>query len=101
VLLHTPLRPVLRALFIPLGRMALTNYLTATAVVTAAAAFIGLRGDTTVGLLAAAGTILAAQWVFSVLWLRRFGQGPVEWLWRLATWGRRNPVAVSGTAPPG
>lgn len=100
VLLHTPLQPVLRTLFIPLGRMALTNYLSATAVVTAAA-FLGLHGDTTVELLAVAGTVLAAQWVFAVLWLRRFGQGPVEWLWRLATWGRRGPVAAPGAVPAG
>ena len=36
VLLRTPLRPVLQALFAPLGRMALTNYLTATLLVLAA-----------------------------------------------------------------
>lgn len=37
VLLRTPLRPALRAIFAPLGRMALTNYLTATLLVLAAA----------------------------------------------------------------
>lgn len=36
LLLRTPLRPALRAVFAPLGRMALTNYLTATLLVLAA-----------------------------------------------------------------
>nr|BFE84421.1 hypothetical protein GCM10020093_070220 [Planobispora longispora] len=35
LLLRTPLRPALRAVFAPLGRMALTNYLTATVLVLA------------------------------------------------------------------
>ncbi|MFL1377877.1 MULTISPECIES: DUF418 domain-containing protein [unclassified Nocardiopsis] len=102
VLLGTPLKPVLAAVFAPLGRIALTQYLSATLLVLAAAHLLGLPVGTSLPVaLAAAGTILAAQWVFAVLWLRRFGQGPVEWLWRLATWGRRNPVAVPGPAPTG
>jgi hypothetical protein len=40
----------------------------------------------------AAGAILTAQWLFSALWLRRYRQGPVEWLWRWATWARRAPL---------
>ncbi|HEX6857770.1 MAG TPA: DUF418 domain-containing protein, partial [Streptosporangiaceae bacterium] len=32
------------------------------------------------------------QWAFSTLWLRRFRQGPLEWLWRWATWARRPPL---------
>ena len=42
VLLRTPLRPVLRVVFAPLGRMALTNYLTATLLVLGAAHVLGL-----------------------------------------------------------
>ncbi|QTE31081.1 DUF418 domain-containing protein [Pengzhenrongella sicca] len=30
--------------------------------------------------------ILVAQGVFSTLWLTRFRRGPLEWLWRWATW---------------
>lgn len=91
VLLRTPLRPVLAAAFAPLGRMALTNYLTATVLVLALSHLPEGRPHawpaTTVLLMA--GAILGAQWVLSTLWLRRFRQGPLEWLWRWATWGSR------------
>lgn len=89
--LRTPLRPVLYAVFAPLGRMALTNYLTATVLVLAVARFFGdppvTWSSTRVVLIAA--VILSVQWVWSTLWLRRYGQGPLEWLWRWAAWARR------------
>ncbi|MCT9934364.1 DUF418 domain-containing protein [Planotetraspora sp. A-T 1434] len=94
VLLGTPLRPALRAVFAPLGRMALTNYLSATVLVLAAGHVLGGPPDgwsaTRVSLIA--GAILTAQWLWSALWLRRHRQGPLEWLWRWATWGRRPPL---------
>ncbi|MGA5757892.1 DUF418 domain-containing protein [Nonomuraea bangladeshensis] len=94
LLLRSPLRPALRAVFAPLGRMALTNYLTATLLVLAGGHLIGGRpGDwpsTTVILIAA--PILTVQWLFSAFWLRRHHYGPVEWLWRWATWARRPPL---------
>lgn len=97
VLLRTPLRPVLRVVFAPLGRMALTNYLTATLLVLGAAHVLGLPivQAPQVAFLAA-GAILAAQWVFSALWLRRYRQGPLEWLWRWATWARRPASGATG-----
>ncbi|MFI6742906.1 DUF418 domain-containing protein [Nonomuraea sp. NPDC050451] len=106
VLLRAPLQSALRALFAPLGRMALTNYLTATLLVLAAGHLIVGRPrewpSTTVVLLAT--SILAVQWLFSTLWLRRHHYGPVEWLWRWATWARRPPLRrggrVDGDAAP-
>ncbi|WP_228639188.1 DUF418 domain-containing protein [Microtetraspora sp. AC03309] len=96
VLLRTPLRPALRTVFAPLGRMALTNYLTATLLALAAGHLLGGPPEswsvTTVLLIAA--VILTAQWLWSTLWLRRFRQGPLEWLWRWATWARRPPMRV-------
>lgn len=94
VALRTPLRPVLQTVFAPLGRMALTNYLSATVLVLVASlAFEGpphtWPGST---VLLIAGVILAVQWVWSTLWLRRYRQGPLEWLWRWATWARRPPL---------
>ncbi|MFB4278619.1 DUF418 domain-containing protein [Nonomuraea sp. MTCD27] len=90
VLLRTPLRPVLRVVFAPLGRMALTGYLTATVLVLAAGHLLGLPiGRSLTAAYLTAGAILAAQWLFSTLWLRRYRQGPFEWLWRWATWARR------------
>lgn len=89
---RTAAHRALRAVFAPLGRMALTNYLTASALVLALAHLDGHPQDwswpTVFGIAAA---ILAAQWTWSTLWLRRFRQGPMEWLWRWGTWARRPP----------
>ncbi|HEX4817679.1 MAG TPA: DUF418 domain-containing protein [Nonomuraea sp.] len=92
-LLRTPLRPLLRAVFAPLGRMALTNYLTATVAVLVVARAAGSPpgGWPASTVLLISGGVLAVQWLWSTLWLRRFRQGPLEWLWRWATWGRRPP----------
>jgi uncharacterized protein len=96
VLLRTPLRRVLRAVFEPLGRMALTNYLTATVLVLAAAELVGDAWSGTAGsgitVYGVAGAVLALQWVWSTVWLRRYRQGPLEWLWRWATWSSRPPL---------
>ncbi|TMR08182.1 DUF418 domain-containing protein [Nonomuraea turkmeniaca] len=95
VLLRTPLRPALQAVFTPLGRMALTNYLTATLLVLAASHILGLPiGQSLTAAYLAAGAILTAQWLFSTLWLRRYRQGPIEWLWRWATWGHRSVLRI-------
>ncbi|WP_052422873.1 DUF418 domain-containing protein [Nonomuraea candida] len=90
LLLRTPLRAALHAIFAPLGRMALTNYLTASVLVLAVAHLHGHPQDwTQPAILAVVAGVLAAQWLFSTLWLRRHRFGPLEWLWRWATWGRR------------
>ncbi|GGT04381.1 DUF418 domain-containing protein [Nonomuraea spiralis] len=91
VLLRTPLRPVLRTLFAPLGRMALTNYLSATALVLIVGKVVGGRpeGWSLATIVSIAAVILVLQWVWSTLWLRRYRFGPMEWLWRWATWGSR------------
>jgi uncharacterized membrane protein YeiB len=90
VLLRTPARTVLTAVFAPLGRMALTNYLGATVAVLAVVAVVGHpeRWSTRVVLTIIA-VVLVGQWALSALWLRWFRQGPVEWAWRWVTWGRR------------
>jgi uncharacterized membrane protein YeiB len=76
--------------------MALTNYLSATLLVLAASHILGLPiGRSLTAAYLAAGAILAAQWLFSALWLRRYRQGPLEWLWRWATWARRPPLRRS------
>jgi uncharacterized membrane protein YeiB len=95
VLLRTPLRPVLQFVFAPLGRMALTSYLTATLLVLGAGHLLGLPiGQSLEAAFLAAGAILAVQWLFCTLWLRRYRQGPIEWLWRWATWGRRSALRI-------
>ncbi|GAA0224012.1 DUF418 domain-containing protein [Cryptosporangium japonicum] len=92
-LLRTGLAAVLTAVFRPLGRMALTNYLTATLLVLVIS---GVAGDSdrwpTGAVVTVAAAVLLVQWTWSVLWLRRYRQGPVEWVWRWATWWRRPPL---------
>jgi uncharacterized membrane protein YeiB len=97
VLLRTPLRPVLEVVFAPLGRMALTNYLTATVLVLVAAPLVGGPPEEwpTAAVLIIAGVILLVQWIWSTLWLNRYLQGPIEWLWRWVTWARRPPLRAS------
>ncbi len=96
VLLRSPARRALRAVFAPLGKMALTNYLTASALVLGAANVVGHPERwSSKTVLVIAGTVLAAQWLFSTLWLRRFRYGPLEWMWRWATWLRRPPLRTT------
>jgi uncharacterized protein len=93
LLLRTPAGPALSAVFAPIGRLALTNYLTATVLFVTFGAVLGLRGSDrwgTAALLATA--ILVLQAIWSPLWLRRFGYGPLEWGWRTATYWRRIPL---------
>ncbi|HEX6126930.1 MAG TPA: DUF418 domain-containing protein [Pyrinomonadaceae bacterium] len=76
----------------PVGRMALTNYLLQTIVcVTIFYGFgFGLFG--TIGPLKATAlaiVIFAFQTVLSAVWLNYFRYGPMEWIWRQLTYGRR------------
>ena len=79
----------------PAGRMALTNYLTHTVV--AMTVFYGIG----FGLMGRLGPVwwplmvvamISAQVAISRWWLARFAFGPMEWIWRQATYGRRLPI---------
>lgn len=84
------LRPWSSALLEPLGRMALTNYVTGTAVI--ALCTVPLKtGATRWPVLAVALTTVVAQTLFSGWWLTRFRYGPLEWIWRCLTWFRLVP----------
>ncbi|MVM29039.1 DUF418 domain-containing protein [Spirosoma sp. HMF4905] len=39
------------------------------------------------------------QIVFSVVWLKYFRFGPLEWLWRSLTYGKRQPMSLTPAAP--
>lgn len=85
------LRPLTRALAAT-GRLALTNYLTQSVVLGAVFYHWGLgRFGSMPGhqrvLLAL--SIFLVQLVVSSWWVRRFHFGPIEWLWRWVTYGRR------------
>ncbi|WP_207756069.1 DUF418 domain-containing protein [Nonomuraea cypriaca] len=84
------LRPWLSAVLEPLGRMALTNYVSGTAVIVLATPL--LDADPTrwsvVGLTLAT---LVVQFLGSRWWLARYRYGPLEWIWRSLTWFRPVP----------
>jgi uncharacterized membrane protein YeiB len=91
----------------PLGRMALTNYLTQSLVSSLfffgyAGGHFGMHRATQVGFVFA---VIALQVVFCHWWLSKFRYGPMEWLWRAFTYWqlpamRREdtPVAISAAA---
>ncbi|WJD49110.1 DUF418 domain-containing protein YeiB [Enterobacter sp. PGRG2] len=80
------------------GRMALTNYLLQTLICTTLFYQLGLfmKFDR-LQLLAFVPFIWAVNLLLSVCWLRRFRQGPVEWLWRQLT-ARASGVSLSHTS---
>jgi uncharacterized protein len=84
-------RPVMEA-FAPVGRMALTNYMTHSVVGTAVFYGLGLglfgRVPLTVS-VAGAIAFYAIQMLISRLWLARAQFGPAEWIWRMLTYRRR------------
>jgi uncharacterized protein len=82
----------------PVGRLALTNYLLGSVVATTIFSGYGLGLYDRVG--AAAQVVLALllfglQVLLSGWWVRRFRFGPAEWLWRSATYGRRQPFRLA------
>ena len=78
-----------------IGQMALTNYIMHSVI----CSFLfhghglGLVGKVDlVGILLITLAIWVFQVIVSVLWLRRFRFGPVEWLWRTLAYGKRPPM---------
>ncbi len=74
------------------GRMALTNYLLQSLICTTFFYSYGLGVYGRIGLAQGVGLaviIYAAQVVWSNWLMRRGAYGPVEWLWRTITYGRR------------
>jgi len=76
----------------PIGRTALTNYLMQTVICVLIFYGYGLGQYGKVRPLSAtlfAFAIFLFQFVFSSLWLKYFGYGPMEWLWRQLTYKTR------------
>lgn len=77
------------------GRMALTNYVLQSLV--CSVLFYGpgfglYEKIGAAGLLGIAVLIYCLQIPLSVFWLNRFQFGPLEWLWRSLTYGKRQPM---------
>lgn len=71
------------------GRMALTNYLAQTALILTASGLFDLKGhvhQTT--LMNIAILILIIQMIYSTIWFQYFKIGPIEFMWRIATYGK-------------
>ncbi len=87
--------PGLMSRFTAVGRMAFTNYLMHSVVMTTVfyGYGFGLYGQvdrlTQMGFVVA---MLAFQLWLSPVWLRRYRFGPAEWLWRSLTYGRAQPM---------
>ncbi len=77
------------------GRMALTNYVTQSVVCTLVFYGHGLGMFERLGRPEQLG-VVAGVWVLQLLWspwwLARFRFGPLEWVWRTATYGKRQPL---------
>ncbi|HLE56852.1 MAG TPA: DUF418 domain-containing protein [Rhodothermia bacterium] len=85
------------------GRTALTNYLLQSVIGTLLFYSYGLALFGYIGpaaLLPLTFAIFAVQVVLSVWWLERFRFGPVEWLWRSLTYGRRLPLTRERAVAP-
>jgi uncharacterized protein len=90
---------VLRVLA-PVGRTALTSYVSQTLVLTIAFEFLGLgRGLGAAGCVAVAIVIFAAQCGLAWAWLQRFQYGPLEWVWRCATYAELIDIRRASRAP--
>lgn len=99
LLMTTQASVILERVFAPLGKMALTNYVAGAPLMLSMGALFDLRNSTSWPLLLwGCVVILVLQWCASSLWLRYFAQGPLEWLWRWGTWGRRGPLRRTARA---
>jgi len=79
----------------PVGRMALTNYIMQSAVAMFIYWGVGLGLGAKVGhsvFFPIAISVYSAQVLFSNLWFRRFRFGPLEWIWRMLTYGKYFPI---------
>ena len=84
----------------PVGRMSLTNYVAGNLIAVSIFYGWGLGQIGNIGpalCVPLTMAIFAAQLVVSGWWLRRFRFGPLEWLWRSLSYGRRQPMRRADT----
>ncbi len=79
----------------PVGQMALTNYLMQTIIGITLYYGVGfdLGGNVGPAIFMPAGLVVYfIQILYSNLWMQYFRFGPMEWLWRQLTYGKRLPI---------
>jgi len=83
--------------FAPMGRMALTNYIMHSVILTTV--FYGYAGGM-YGQISRAPQMLIVvaiilfQLYFSTWWLKRYRFGPLEWIWRSLTYNQQQPMRI-------
>lgn len=88
--------------FEAVGRTAFSNYVLQSLLMNLVflPSLGGLYGELThTELLGVAAAIWGVELVVSVVWLRWFHRGPLEWIWRSLTYWRLEPVLRQGEAP--
>jgi uncharacterized protein len=73
------------------GRLALTNYVLQAVTIWYLAKPLGIKLHEA-GYVAAWIVFATVMILLSNLWLARFRYGPLEWLWRMATYAKREPL---------
>ncbi len=78
-----------------IGRMALTNYILQTLIGVGIFTGLGYFGqiDLTLGIIIGC-VIFPLQILFSLIWLKYFRFGPLEWVWRSLTYGKLEPLKI-------
>ena len=95
VIIHTGAIRNLMERFAALGRMALTNYLMHSVILTTVFYGYGLGLYGTIPRMWQMGFVVAVvgfQLWFSPFWLHHYRFGPVEWVWRSLTYWNRQPL---------
>jgi uncharacterized protein len=81
--------------FAAVGRMALSNYLMHSIILTTVfyGYGLGLYGSISrFGQMGFVVAVIALQLLLSPWWLARYRFGPLEWLWRSLTYWKRQPM---------
>ncbi|WP_369026031.1 DUF418 domain-containing protein [Qipengyuania sp. RANM35] len=89
--------------FAAAGQMALSNYIGQTLICTTLfyGFGFGLYGELTRSqLYLLVLTIAVVEMTISVIWLRNFRFGPLEWVWRSLTYWKRQPMRLGGGSAP-
>jgi uncharacterized membrane protein YeiB len=88
--------PLVKRLLLPVknyGRMALTNYIMQTVLILIFGNIFTLFSNITyIQSLYICFTVYAIQLIFSTIWLQYFRFGPLEWIWRIATYRTIPPM---------